>query len=191
EERERLMRDLHDGLSGHLVSFIALSEPGAANPQAIGQAARSALDDLRLVVNSLDLDDDDLLPALAGLRERLGPQLRRLGFELDWSMEDLPSVSGVTPGNALSILRILQEGITNALKYSSSPRIAVEGSRSDTGEAVLSIRNGVTDPSATGKGHGIGNMKRRAEALGGGVSFEIPDGQAVLTVVLPSHLADC
>lgn len=191
DERERLMRDLHDGLSGHLVSIIALSESDTGNPQAIERAARAALDDLRLVVNSLDLDDGDLLLALAGLRERLEPQLRRLGFELDWSMENLPPVSGVTPGNALSILRILQEGITNALKHGASRRIAVEGSTSSTGQAVLSIRNGVGDPAVAGKGHGVGNMKRRAETLGGSVSFELLDGQALLTIALPTHLADC
>ena len=190
EERERLMRDLHDGLSGHLVSIIALSEADSGNPQAIERAARAALDDLRLVVNSLDLDDGDLLPALAGLRERLEPQLRRLGFELDWSMENLPPVSGVTPGNALSILRILQEGITNALKHGASPRIAVEGSGSAAGQAVLSVRNGTGDLSAPGRGHGIGNMKRRAEALGGSVRLDLADGEASLTVALPTHLAD-
>ncbi|MGI6856228.1 sensor histidine kinase [Mesorhizobium sp. 1B3] len=191
DERERLMRDLHDGLSGHLVSIIALSESDTGNPQAIERAARAALDDLRLVVNSLDLDDGDLLPALAGLRERLEPQLRRLGFELDWSMENLPPVSGVTPGNALSILRILQEGITNALKHGASRRIAVEGSGAGAGQAVLSIRNGARDQPAMGKGHGVGNMKRRAEALGGSISFTIMGGDALLTVVLPTHLADC
>ncbi len=190
DERERLMRDLHDGLSGHLVSIIALSESDTGNPQAIERAARAALDDLRLVVNSLDLDDGDLLPALAGLRERFEPQLRRLGFELDWSMENLPPVSGVTPANALSILRILQEGITNALKHGASNRIAVEGAGSDAGKAVLSIRNGAMDLSVMGKGHGVGNMKRRAEALGGSVSLDIADGNASLTVALPTHLAD-
>ena len=131
------------------------------------------------------------LLALAGLRERLEPQLRRLGFELDWSMENLPPVSGVTPGNALSILRILQEGITNALKHGASRRIAVEGSTSSAGQAVLSVRNCAGGQPMGDKGHGIDNMKHRAGALGGSASFEIAQGQATLTVVLPTHLQDC
>lgn len=190
QERGRLMRDLHDGLSGHLVSIIALSESNSDNPKAIERAARAALDDLRLVVNSLDLDDGDLLLALAGLRERLEPQLRRLGFELEWSMENLPQVSGVTPGNALSILRILQEGITNALKHGNSLKIAVEGSTSKSGWAVLSIRNRVGNHPVIGKGHGVGNMKSRAEELGGNASFEVVGDYASLTLAIPPHLAD-
>lgn len=188
DERERLMRDLHDGLSGHLVSIIALSE-SSADPTAVDRAARAALDDLRLVVNSLDLDDSDLPLALVGLRERLEIQLRRLGFQLSWSMENLPPVNGVTPGNALSVLRILQEGITNALKHGNSRLIVVEGSASGSDEAVLTIRNGVSEaPASDGKGYGIANMKRRAEAVGGNVSFAIERDNAVLILTLPPTL---
>lgn len=194
DERGRLMRDLHDGLSGHLVSIIALSQAQTANPAAIERAARSALDDLRLVVNSLDLDDSDLILALAGLRERLEPQLRRLGVALDWSMEKLPQVTGVTPGNALSILRILQEAITNALKHGEPSRISVHGATRGDGAATIVIRNAVREPAAldasTDRGHGLRNMARRARKLGGDVSFERADDHATLTLILPPHLPE-
>src|SRR5690606_28860187 len=129
EERRRLMRDLHDGVSGHLVSIIALSERREVHPGDIEAAARAALEDLRLVIDSLDLEDGDLRLALAGFRERLTPQLRRLGVGLVWSMEALPEVGGVAPTYALTILRILQEAITNALKHGPAGRIEVRGTR--------------------------------------------------------------
>jgi signal transduction histidine kinase len=189
-ERGRLMRDLHDGLSGHLVSIIALSQEQAPDPKSIERAARGALDDLRLVINSLDLEDGDLLLALAGLRERLEPQLRRLGVELAWSMERLPPVSGVSPGNALSILRILQEALTNALKHGAAGRISVEGGAAADGSPFLRIGNELAPASVTGKGHGLRNMQRRAAELGGSVSLDRSGGRALLTLVLPPHLAD-
>jgi signal transduction histidine kinase len=197
DERGRLMRDLHDGLSGHLVSIIALAQARTANPAAIERAARSALDDLRLVINSLDLDDGDLILALAGLRERLEPQLRRLGVDLDWSMEKLPEVTGVTPGNALAVLRILQEAITNALKHGEPSRIAIHGATSTEGAATIVVRNGIraadeadaTDTSS-GKGHGLGNITRRAQKLGGNASFDRNSEHATLTLVLPTHLSE-
>ena len=49
-ERTRLMRDLHDGLGGQLVSIVALSERGNDASAGIGDAARAALKDLRLVI---------------------------------------------------------------------------------------------------------------------------------------------
>lgn len=194
DERGRLMHDLHDGLSGHLVSIIALSQAQNANPAAIERAARSALDDLRLVVNSLDLNDDDLILALAGLRERLEPQLRRLGVAFDWSMEKLPQMTGVTPGNALSVLRILQEAITNALKHGEASRISIHGATRPDGAATIVIRNGVQEgaaaDSASDRGHGLKNMVRRAQKLGGDVSFERGRDCATLTLVLPAHLPE-
>lgn len=195
DERGRLMRDLHDGLSGHLVSIIALTQARTANPSAIERTARSALDDLRLVINSLDLDDGDLILALASLRERLEPQLRRLGAELDWSMEKLPEVTGITPSNALAILRILQEAITNALKHGEPSRIAIHGATGADGKATIVVRNGIRAADATeiasGQGHGLINITRRAQKLGGDASFDCNSRYATLTLVLPTHLQEC
>src|SRR5690606_12551915 len=169
EERRRLMRDLHDGVSGHLVSIIALSERREVHPGDIEAAARAALEDLRLVINSLDLEDGDLRLALAGFRERLVPQLRRLGVALDWSMEDLPEIGGVTPGNALSILRILQEAVTNALKHGPARHILIRGAPNGDGGAVVTVRNDTGAFTLQGAGRGLENMRQRAYRLGGGI----------------------
>ncbi len=189
-ERQRLMRDLHDGLSGHLVSIIALAERNPGEGEAIERAARAALDDLRLVVNSLDLSDGDLRIALAAFREKLEPQLRRLGVELGWSTEKLPEVIGITPEIALSVLRILQEAVTNAIKHGPARRIDIEGKKTDDGRAMLEVRNdGAPLPHfGKGKGKGIGNMERRARDLGGCVNLTAIDNGANLSLVLPTDL---
>lgn len=189
EERQRLMRDLHDGLSGNLVSIIALAEQPEPERAAIEQAAREALDDLRLVINSLDIGDRDLPLALASFRERLAPRLRRVGVELDWSMEQLPEVSGVTPSSALAVLRILQEGVTNALKHGPARRIAIRGV-ADGDAAIITLENDGAAHSEAGTGHGLANMRRRAEALGGRLGLEPAANGAVmrLSLALPLSL---
>jgi signal transduction histidine kinase len=190
QERQRLMHDLHDGLSGHLVSIIALSERKQADPNAIERAAREALNDLRLVINSLDIGDRDLPLALASFRERLEPQLRRLGVDLAWSMEDLPEVSGVTPANALSVLRILQEAVTNALKHGPATRIAIRGAQDGEGAAKIVVENDGRATVGSDKGHGMANMRRRANLLGGRVALaSVPTGMR-LTLSLPLTLAE-
>ncbi len=189
DERERLTRDLHDGLSGHLVSIIALSERGA-DPATIERSARAALDDLRLVINSLDVGDEDLPLALAGFRERLEPQLRRLGVGLDWSMEKLPEIGGVTPGNALSVLRIMQEAVTNALKHGPARHIRIEGRRGYGGAAVIAVANDGGGSEAARAGHGLSNMSRRARSIGGDAVFERLEGEAIMRLTLPPRLLD-
>ena len=82
-ERTRLMRDLHDGLGGQLVSIVALSERGNAGAP-IGEAARAALKDLRLVIDSMDDIGGDLMLALGSWRERAMAQLRPHDIALEW-----------------------------------------------------------------------------------------------------------
>lgn len=188
QERSRLTRDLHDGISGHLVSIIALSEQ--AETQPIEQAARDALNDLRLVIYSLDIGENELPLALANFRERLEPQLHRLGITLDWSMAGLPDVAGVTPGNALGVLRIVQEAITNALKHGPARRIGVRGSTTADGRALIAIDNDGRPFAADSRGRGLDNMRRRAERLGAALTFEALDRGSRVVVVLPRRLPD-
>jgi len=188
QERQRLTHDLHDGISGHLVSIIALSE--RAGDKTVEQAAREALNDLRLVIYSLDLGDKELPLALANFRERLVPQLHRMGVDLDWSMAALPEVSGVTPGNALAILRILQEAITNALKHGPARRIVVRGGPAADGAVAISIENDGRTFAEGGNGYGLGNMRRRAEQLRGELKVEALERGAKVTLLLPSRLPD-
>ncbi|AZG10037.1 hypothetical protein EGT29_20440 [Pigmentiphaga sp. H8] len=190
QERQRLMRDLHDGMSGHLVAIIALAERNQEGGHAIERAARAALDDLRLVVHSLDLGDGDLGVALAAFRERLEPQLRRLGIEFHWSTEKLPAVTGVTPQNALSVLRILQEAVTNAIRHGPARRLAIEGRTTEDGMAALSVFNDGGRPLQAGAGNGLRNMHRRARELGGRVAFTMGEDGARLLLVLPARLPE-
>ncbi|MDP1750328.1 MAG: hypothetical protein Q8L22_12790 [Reyranella sp.] len=188
QERQRLTHDLHDGLSGHLASIIALSERAESKP--IEAAAREALNDLRLVIYSLDLGTSDLPLALANFRERLIPQLQRLGVELDWSMANLPEVSGVTPGNALAVLRILQEAITNALRHGPARRIAIRGSLSEGGMAAIAIENDGQPFAAGNGGRGLENMRRRAAQLHARLDISAVSGGTTVILQLPLRLAD-
>jgi signal transduction histidine kinase len=190
QERERLTRDLHDGISGHLVSIIAMAERGNGDVRPIEDAAREALDDLRLVIYSLELGDRELPLALANFRERLIPKLQRIGVDLDWSTANLPEVSGVTPANALVVLRILQEAITNALKHGPARRITVTGAAADDDMVAITVENDGCAFAERGGGNGLENMHRRASQLHGLLSIRsLPEG-ARLTLLLPRGLPD-
>ena len=188
QERQRLTRDLHDGISGHLASIVALSERSGEKP--IENAARDALNDLRLVIYSLDLGDRELPLALANFRDRLVPQLQRLGVQLDWSVVALPEVSGVTPGNALTVMRILQEAITNAIKHGPTRTIKIRGAMSDNGTAAISVENDGRPFLESGGGFGLANMRRRAAQLHGELAVQNTDAGVKVSLLLPLHLPD-
>jgi len=188
DERQRLMRDLHDGLSGHLVSIIAQSETGSCDAGLIENTARAALDDLRLVINALDLEDDDLRLALSSLRERAEPQMSRLGIRLDWSMAHLPDVRGIKPGNSLAILRILQEALTNAIKHGVGDRVEVTAGPCEADRVRVSVTNRSATSPTQGRGYGMRNMQQRASELGGEIRFRNSSGLAQLSLMFPRDL---
>ncbi len=123
-ERTRLMRDLHDGLGGQLVSIVALSERGHEGA-TITNAARAALKDLRLVIDSMDDIGGDLMLALGSWRERAAAQLRPHDIALDWRVatpQGLPLHPELRPWHVIQIVRILDEAVTNAAKHAGARR---------------------------------------------------------------------
>jgi signal transduction histidine kinase len=172
-ERERIMREMHDGVGGHLVRTLSMLEGRGAPPAELARSLRAALDDMRLVIDSLDPDVVDLGGVLGTIRERLEPGLERAGLRFDWRVDDLPRPPALGPEQSLHVLRILQEAITNALRHARATRVRVEcgplsGPGGETGVFVAVEDDGVGMPPAPApRGRGLANLRRRAAELGG------------------------
>lgn len=173
DQRETIMRDMHDGVGGQLVSSLALLNSSESPPlkqtEVLQQVLQGALTDLRLMIDSLDADVADLNLLLGALRERMEPVLRAAGFELIWDNNEIPRMAHMTPHKALQVLRILQEALTNAVRHSNASviRVAVENSE-ETGSVIVSVEdNGIGFlPDEITPGRGISNMRRRALDVG-------------------------
>lgn len=194
-ERLRLTRDLHDGLAGQLVSIVAQCELRGGGFRDVGAAARRALDDLRLVVASLDDVGNDLAMMLAQFRERIEPQVRAQGIELDWQMAPLPEVGGLRSEHALALFRILQEAVSNAARHSGSTRITIAMTPAADDDPDHAVRIVVADGGRGGAadrtgGRGLANMRRRAVALGAEFALASgPDGTRI-AIDLPRAFPD-
>lgn len=123
DERDRLMRDMHDGVGGHLVQALALAQQ-ASDPR-VGDAIRSALDDLRLLIDASDIHSEGLNDILARLRERMTRRLASLGIELQWDFTRSPELPALPPERAIQILRVLQEAVTNIIKHARARRVLI------------------------------------------------------------------
>lgn len=171
QERERIVREMHDGLGGHLVRTLSMVERRGASPGEIAESLRAALDDMRLVLDSLDPGAQDLAAVLAQLRDRLGPRVERCGVRFEWAVRDLPHPP-LSAEALLDVLRILQEAVTNVLRHARATRIRV-ATREQAGEggrpgiAVEVSDDGVGIAPGAAAGRGIANMTFRAGRLGG------------------------
>jgi signal transduction histidine kinase len=172
EERRRIMRDMHDGMGGHLISTLALTESGAAQSATIAEALRAALNDLRLMIDSLDPVEGDLTLVLGMFRARLESQLTGSGLQLVWRVDDVPPLDDFGPSKVLQVLRILQEAITNALKHARARTLTVR-----TGVAGPRAYIEVTDDGrgfgpGGSTGRGLDHMRQRARAVGGELTLD-------------------
>ncbi|MDP3689795.1 ATP-binding protein [Bradyrhizobium sp.] len=205
-ERTRLMRDLHDGLGGQLVSIVALSERGNASA-GIGDAARAALKDLRLVIDSMDDIGGDLMLALGSWRERVTAQLRPHDIALVWRAvgpQGLPVHPELRPWHVIQIVRLLDEAVTNAVKHAGARRITV--SIETTGDASGVARGRITieddgkgfvlapdcEAGAAGQhaARGLRNMRSRAARCGAELDLTSDAGGTRVRLTLPRRFPD-
>ena len=182
DERRRIARELHDVVAHH-VSVISVLATGArrvlrrdpdAADEALGTIAdtsRTTLREMRRLLDVLRTDEEpdaDLAPqpGLAGI-EALVEQVRDAGLPVRLSVEGSPVP--LETGVALTVYRIVQEALTNALKHAGAATAAVRLCF-DNGGLTVQVTDDGRGPVAhygSGVGHGLVGMRERVALYGG------------------------
>lgn len=174
EERARLMREIHDGVGSQLVSTLARLERNPQADQNLVRSLRTSLDELRLIVHSLQTmsQQGDIATILATIRERIEPGLNAQGIEFDWQVRPLPAIDWFEPEQALNLMRLVQEAITNVIKHAHASQVRIAcGEVEHGGRAGVFIEisdNGIGfRPNDHPVGVGLASIRHRAERLDG------------------------
>ncbi|MGV1045418.1 sensor histidine kinase [Limnohabitans sp.] len=188
EERQRLVRDMHDGLGSQLVSASALLKSGPmveSKAVELSELIDHALLDLRSMLDVFsshqfadgDESQDAVSLLLAMLRHRLAPVFRSQGVAFDWQTEPMPHSFLTSDQDRLQLLRLLQEACTNIIKHANAHAIAL---RTHVSESAIVFE--VSDDGQgieasqlkSGKynGHGLANMADRAARMGAQLVIE-------------------
>ncbi|MEU6860313.1 histidine kinase [Glycomyces sp. NPDC046736] len=178
--RNRLARDLHDSIGHALTSFtfqaavanqVFDSDPDAARRamSSIEGGSRAALDDLDRALGVLREEPEPRAarPTLADLAELVGRVVQG-GNEVD--VEISGDLGAVTSAVSREAYRIVQEGLTNALRHAPGARVELAVTV-DEAELILHVRNEIAGASEEG-GHGRGliGVTERVRLLGGTAS---------------------
>jgi signal transduction histidine kinase len=198
EERARIARELHD-IVAHAVSVMVL-QVGAVRhklPDALAEdrdalkgverAGRTALTEMRGLLAAMRPDGDGVefmpQPGLDGLGSLL-EEINRAGLpvELHVDGEPVPLPRGVE----VSAYRIVQEGLTNALKHARATNADVSV-RYQPQELQLEIRDdGIGSATTDGLGHGLIGIRERVKIYGGEMTAGTASGGGfILTTRLP------
>ena len=198
EERVRIARELHD-IVAHAVSVMVL-QIGAVRhklPEALAedadalrgveQTGRTALAEMRRLLGAMRRDGDDAelapqpgLDALDSLLEEVGRAGLPVRLHVDGDPFPLPRAID------LSAYRIVQEGLTNALKHAraSHADVAVRY-RPDELEVEI-LDDGAGMATGDGPGYGLVGIRERVKIYGGEMSAgPAPEGGFILSARLP------
>lgn len=184
KEKEKLARDLHDGVGQSLSALKLILGMGKSRAEKTGDAllaenaskaaelADMSLKEMRNVLNNLRpeaLKKNGLLSGLQSMIETLD-HIEGLSCSLQ-TEDEIPSFDDPVQ---LNIYRLIQEALTNAVKHADAERIAVicrRGSAPDRYCFIVKDDGKGFDPSAGHAGVGIESMKDRLQMLGG--SFQL------------------
>jgi signal transduction histidine kinase len=179
EDRDRIARDLHDSVIQRLFA-VGLSLQGTARmverPEAvmrIGEAIekldetirqlRKAIFDIELTINKEGLHPK-VLDIVHDLRPLLGihPQVSLTG----------PVDKVVTGSLAEEVLAVLREALTNVGKHADASQVVITIAAGDELRLVVADDGkGMRGTPVDGDGHGLKNLRQRAERRGGGVDI--------------------
>jgi len=175
DERKRIMRDMHDGVGGKLLSLSLRAKGGRLAPSEMGKELDDSLQELRLIVDSMDTADGELDLALGALRGRLEPALYEAGIELDWDAGDLGHQPDYGPEEVLSIYRIIQEAVMNVIRHAKASEIHFESRILPNGTIEITIEDngiGLSQDNLRLGAKGLSNLRARTKDLNGHIEFQ-------------------
>ncbi len=195
-ERESLIRDIHDGVGLHLATILNELDQTEPNHSTIKRLSQDALTDLRLIVDSMGTANKDIGRILGMFRQRIAPHLKSAGLTLQWDVDILPEIQRFGAEEALHLLRICQESIANTLKYAEASCIRISAKTHNNNEILVTIEdNGKGfDPQTTPTGAGIKNLYQRAEKIAAILSINQQQAQqksqqgTCIQLIIPIHL---
>ncbi|RFA17069.1 hypothetical protein B7R22_01920 [Subtercola boreus] len=188
QERERalLSREMHD-IIGHALAVVIAQSDGAryakaTNPQAetaaletINRTARSALDDVHELLSVLREPGDATTAGIStGDLDLLVNSVRQAGLEV--TVHETGIRMPLTAAHDLTIFRVLQESLTNAIKHGgrgTAATVRLDWGPNDVCFGVTTVETSAANPQATGRislpGQGLIGMRERMRLLDGTV----------------------
>lgn len=188
--REALVRDLHDGIGGITANLAVLAslgreeEQAAAREETLRHIQAMALEgsrEVRSLMSTLEknrLHWSEWMTEIRNYAQELTGTRRIL---LTWSVRGTPDdpMTGDATA-AISLTRAVKEGIHNLTRHSQATEAKIEIEFGPQHLQILIADNGCGLPEKVRPGRGLGNMKRRAEELGGAFGLRMEEGTSLL-----------
>ncbi|MGZ8563290.1 MAG: GAF domain-containing sensor histidine kinase [Candidatus Limnocylindria bacterium] len=195
EERERIGRDLHDGIIQRIYAVTLglddVPEITLQDPAAAAERVERAIDALHAAIGEIRTFIYGLRPGLdaprgiASALETLAEETRlNTPIQIEVDADAAPALSATVISELLSIAR---EALSNATRHASATQVvlSVEGDGAELRLEIADDGAGFDGSAAPTPGHhGLSNMRRRAESLGGRLQVESGKGRGTRIIAV-------
>lgn len=200
EERNRLAREIHDGL-GHYLTATTMQIQGAkalldntdaatTAPTALAALGKAetllqeALVDVRRSVAALRTTPGNGQPLAAAIKQLVEQSQATAGLEAHFEVQG--AARALDSQAELTLYRAAQEGLTNVVKHAQATRVTI-ALCFEPGRVRLSIDDNGAGQGAASNGFGLLGLRERVQLQGGTVTIDSQPGHGFrLEVEIPA-----
>ncbi len=187
EERTKIARDIHDSVGHKLTSLLMQLEAMSIQEKDnrldnAKELARESLEETRYAVRQLKSEDTTGIQSVIQLIRKLEMESRlHIHFSLKNGVLSLP----ISNSQSIILYRILQESLTNAMKYSHSKEVEVTLGLNSLDNFQFEVKNKMVIDSPIIKGFGLTNMEERLNEIGGELKILVTNQHFILIGSFP------
>jgi signal transduction histidine kinase len=189
EQRMLISRDLHDNIGAQLTFIISaienlkyfepIKEQLTARYDSIANFTKQTITELRDTIWAMN-SGQVTWESLAGRIQDYLQKARQSAPNIDFTFEKDAQISGedtLNSSDSIQLLRIIQEGVQNAVKYAEpvSVKVKIQKEAGITKVQISDDGKGFEESTIT-PGNGLYNMRKRAEELGAKIQIESTPG---------------
>ncbi len=194
KEKERINREIHDGIGSNLTKAILISENISSNRnpeqntmgmKELKKTLNESLNDIRELIWTVENKENTLGDIILYIFEKI--QYLKNQENIDFTLQHDISNNDiiVSPAIKLNIVRIIQEAITNILKHSQASKISLSVTERNRMLTITIQDNGIGfDTNKMSLGYGLKNMYRRVEESKGIITITSQPQQGTKTEVI-------
>ncbi|WP_111671646.1 tetratricopeptide repeat-containing sensor histidine kinase [Algoriphagus litoralis] len=197
EQRMLISRDLHDNIGAQLTFIISaienlkyfepIKEQLTQRYDTIANFTKQTITELRDTIwamNSGEVTWEDLSGRIRDYIQKAGASASQISFDFEIN-DRIDQKATLASSSSIQILRVVQEAVQNAIKYSGADRLEIK--IDSTGKEILvNIQDngkGFVE-SEIKPGNGLYNMRKRAEELGGSLEIQSVEGSGTSILLI-------
>ncbi|QED46234.1 sensor histidine kinase [Cytobacillus dafuensis] len=187
EERTRISREIHDSV-GHKLTAVLMQlemmsmEVNDPRLVTIKKEVRDSLEEIRLAVRTLNQDEAAGLTSVLQLIRKLETESH---ISINFTTKHGILSAKLSNDQSIVLYRVLQEALTNAMRYAASREVMVTLGRTAVGHFHINIQNRINNAQPFQPGFGLQNMRERLDEIGGSVQAYQTEGFFIVDASFP------